>query len=543
MVDYGSNPRPAALFNNALASGMGTDSPSANAGYTGITQNPTTGVVTGGVAPQGAVATDFSSNDTTATPASAAPGTPPAKPKLPTTVGGDSSTGVPTPVVLADQDDGALSIRKSTVTKVASAGDLVEYTIIVSNSSTNSATVKVTDTPPAGFEYAAGTAKVNGVASGSPIKNGDSLIFDIGTVPAGRSVELKYQMKLGDEVTGGEAANCVSATGINTATGTAKDSAQSCASVIIETGLFLEKRVNVNKAELGDSVEYSLRVKSVGGKTNNVKITDNMPLGFKLIAGTVKVIRAGVMKTMADPAGAPAPQTTYNVGTVANKEVVEIRYRARLGVGSDLGDGINRAQAKAPYARSSLVASAKVLVTRGVFTREACIAGKVFVDCNQSDGPDKGERNGVQDKGELGIPGVRLYMEDGTSITTDVNGQYSICGIRAISHIMQVDTTTMPVGSRMGITSNRNLGDGVSLLMNPKAGELYRADFAESTCKPSVLEEVKERIKTGVVKVPATVSPPKPVEFDSSQQQGYSKPFLCTTNPDSLECRNAGGAK
>jgi hypothetical protein len=187
------------------------------------------------------------------------------------------------------------------------------------------------------------------------------------------------------------------------------------------------------------------------------------------------------------------------------------------------------------------VATAKVLVTRGVFTREACVAGKVFVDCNQNGGQDKGERNGIQDKGELGIPGVRLYMEDGTNMTTDENGQYSICGIRAISHVIQVDTTTMPIGSRMGITSNRNLGDGVSLLMNIKAGELYRADFIEGSCTPSILEQVNQRIKPGSVTSPVS-APPKPIEFDSSQQ-GYSIPFLCTTQPDSIECKKAGGSK
>jgi uncharacterized repeat protein (TIGR01451 family) len=430
----------------------------------------------------------------------------------------------------------------------------VEYSVVVSNSGSSAVKTKVTDTPPAGFEYVAGSAKVNGASSDAPFRNGTELIFDIGTVPARGSVELRYQMRLGDDVVGGEASNCVAATGVSTLTGTDKDSAKSCASVIVQTGLFLEKRVNVTNAELGDSVEYSLRVKSVGGKTNNVTISDNLPLGFKLIEGTVRIIRSSGTSVMANPAGSPGPALTYKVGTVANKEVVEIRYRVRLGIGSDLGDGINKAQAKAPFATSSLVASAKVLVTRGVFTREACIAGKVFVDCNQNGLQDKvldkDKYKDANEQGfpEKGIPGVRLYMEDGTNITTDENGQYSICGVRAISHVMQVDTTTMPAGSRMGITSNRNLGDGVSLMLNIKAGELYRADFIEGSCTPSILEQVEQRIKSGVVNVPLSPTPstpstpPKPLEFDSSQQ-GYSVPFLCTTQPDSIACQKAGGSK
>ena len=84
----------------------------------------------------------------------------------------DSAGGNPTPVVLAVQDDGALSIRKSTITKIAAAGDVVEYSVIVSNSGSNPVKTKVSDTPPIGFEYVSVSVKLNGAASGAPIKNG-----------------------------------------------------------------------------------------------------------------------------------------------------------------------------------------------------------------------------------------------------------------------------------------------------------------------------------------------------------------------------------
>ena len=535
-VDFGAAAVPTAAQGNlAYASGVGSET-TVNPGYS----YSTTGLP---VAPAASTTTDTS---TSAPATSGAPGTLPATPVPPTIAGADSDSGLATAVVFAIQDDGALSIRKSTVTKVATAGDVVEYSVIVSNSSSSPVRTKVTDTPPTGFEFVSGSARLNGAGSGAPIQNGAELIFDIGTLSPNSSVGLRYQMKLGDSVVGGDATNCVGANGTNTLTGTDKESGRSCASVIVQTGLFLEKRANVKNAELGDSVEYSLRVKSVGGRTNNVTISDSLPLGFKLIEGTVRVIRTTGLSVMANPAGSPGPALTFNVGAVANKEIVEIRYRVRLGIGSDLGDGINRAQAKAPFATSSLVATAKVLVTRGVFTREACVAGKVYVDCNQNGGVDKGERNSMQDKGELGIPGVRLYMEDGTNITTDENGQYSICGIRAITHVMQVDMTTMPAGSVMGITSNRNLGDGVSLMMNIKAGELYRADFNESSCTPAIMKEVEQRRLKGVIStIPVSdglKAPPVVQVFDSKVQE-LTRPPICDTNPTASVCTTAGGAK
>jgi uncharacterized repeat protein (TIGR01451 family) len=514
-VDFGVNPVPTVSQSNTVyASAVGTET-IANSGYT----VPDTGVA---VPPAVGSTTDISA---TAPPTTGPPGTLPATPTLPTVAGADIDVGIPTPVILVIEEDGAILIKKSTAAKVSSAGDVVEYVINVTNTSSSPVSdVKVTDTPPVGFTYIAGTAKVNGVTAASS-SSGELLIFSVGSIPAKSSIELRYQMKLGDAVEAGEATNCVASAGTNSLTGNAKESGKTCATIIIETGLFLEKRVNLNKAEIGDSVEYSLRVKSVGGTTKNVKITDNMPLGFKLILGTVKIIRGGVTSVMADPAGAPGPQTVYNVGTITSKEVVEIRYRVRLGVGSDLGDGINRAQAKAPFARSSLLATAKVQVTRGVFTREACVIGKVFVDCNQNKVQDAcvEDATGKCTAGEPGIPGVRLYMEDGTNITTDENGQYSICGVRAISHVMKVDMTTMPIGSRMGITSNANVGQGSSILMNPKAGELYRADFIESSCYPKILEQVEQRQQyaAGAVNVPLKqVGQDKPViVFDSKEQE------------------------
>jgi uncharacterized repeat protein (TIGR01451 family) len=511
-VDFGTGAIPTTDQTNlAYASGVGSDT-TVNPGYsyspTGLAVPPAFGTTT-----------DVS----TAAPAtSGPPGTLPGTPLPPSVAGGDSESGIGTGVTFVIEDDGGLNIKKTTVTKVASSGNVVEYVVQISNTSSNPVTTKVTDTPPLGFEYVSGSARVNGSVIGAPASVNGTLIFDVGTIPAKSSIELRYQMKLGDDVVAGEATNCVAANGFNTLTGTNMESGKTCASIVVQTGLFLEKRVNLTKAEIGDSVEYSLRVKSVGGKTNNVTITDNLPLGFKLIEGTVKIIRGGVISAAQNPAGSPGPSLVFNVGTVANKEVVEIRYRVRLGVGADLGDGINKAQAKAPYANSSLVATAKVLVTRGVFTREACVIGKVFVDCNQNKVQDKCEM-GSKDACEPGIPGVRLYMEDGTNITTDENGQYSICGVRAINHVMQVDMTTMPVGSRMGITSNRNLGDGVSLLMNIKAGELYRADFIESSCYPKILDQVEQRRKNNgsLVDVPLKqIGQDKPsILFDSKEQE------------------------
>jgi hypothetical protein len=127
------------------------------------------------------------------------------------------------------------------------------------------------------------------------------------------------------------------------------------------------------------------------------------------------------------------------------------------------------------------------------------VLGKVFIDCNG---------NHIQDSEELGIPGVRLFTQDGTFMVTDVEGKYSFCGLRPNTYVLKVDPSTLPAGSRLTTTSSRNGADANSLFLDPKFGETIRADFAEGSCKPSVVQETKDRKKNGEVRAPAV--PDKP---------------------------------
>jgi large repetitive protein len=258
--------------------------------------------------------------------------------------------------------------------------------------------------------------------------------------------------------------------------------------------LAISKTASKASAEIGDAVVYTVVLRN-SGKTAlpaGAAITDKLPAGFYYIPGTSR-LKAGTAAEakIADPAGGVGVVLTYTtpVAIAANSDITLI-YRVRLGVGAMEGDGINRVQASfGPVVSNE--ARAKVKVLEGVFTSDACIAGKVFVDCNN---------NHIQDAEELGIPAVRMYMEDGTYFITDSEGKYSYCGIAPKSHVLVVDMLTMPRGSRLTTTSSRNLGDANSLFLDTKKGELLRGDFAEGSCSNTVLEQVKARRTQGEVR-------------------------------------------
>jgi hypothetical protein len=111
---------------------------------------------------------------------------------------------------------------------------------------------------------------------------------------------------------------------------------------------------------------------------------------------------------------------------------------------------------------------------------------------------------------------VRLLLQDGTTLISDSEGKYSVCGLPPRSAVLKVDPITLPRGARLTTSSNRNLGDAGSLWLDLKNGELHRADFIEGSCSNTVLEQVKARRAQGEVRAPESEKKGGPaLRFDS----------------------------
>jgi fimbrial isopeptide formation D2 family protein/uncharacterized repeat protein (TIGR01451 family) len=258
--------------------------------------------------------------------------------------------------------------------------------------------------------------------------------------------------------------------------------------------LLISKVGDKSSAEIGDSVRYTLTVKRVDTATYTLpvsQIVDRLPAGFRYIDGTTQINGVSV-KDAANVSGVPGPVLTFNTGAIAANGTVTVTYRVRLAVGSQQGTGINRATATVGVNVNCAVSGAlcsneaqyKVKVTGGVLGTQACIVGKVYMDCNN---------NHMQDSAELPIPGVRMYMQDGTSITSDVEGKYSLCDLDPKLNVLVLDQTTLPRGSVMTTSGSRNAGDAMSLFLDLKNGDMQRADFVETSCYDGVIKQVKAR--------------------------------------------------
>ncbi len=244
--------------------------------------------------------------------------------------------------------------------------------------------------------------------------------------------------------------------------------------------LMVSKVASRNSAEPGDFVDYTVLIKNstqVGLPATN--LLDKLPRGFRYAAGSARLNHV----TVADPIGGAGPQLSFALGTLAPNTTLTLTYRIAIGVTAPLGNGVNSAQASSG-AITSNTASATVQIARDVFSDKAYVLGTVYLDCN---------RNRVQDDLETGIPGVRLFLEEGTSVVTDGDGKYSLYGVSARTHVLKLDASTLPTGLVLVNLANRNAGNAGSRFVDLKNGELHRADFASDNCAPEIMQDVALR--------------------------------------------------
>ena len=255
--------------------------------------------------------------------------------------------------------------------------------------------------------------------------------------------------------------------------------------------LALSKVGSSASVELADSLLYTITLTNgASAPALAVVVHDTLPRGFRYIAGSALATQPAAANRRGDAAlglTGVGPRLDFQVGDLPAGAALTLTYRVRVGVGSQQGDGINRAQATAQGGVQSNRAQFKVNVSDGVFTSEACVVGKVFLDCD-GDGMQLGPD-------EPGVPGVRLYLENGLFMVSDEEGKFSLCGLSANTHVLKVDPISLPVDSVPLAVTQRHAGDGGSQFLDLKAGELFRADVSLGGCSAGQRAAVQARRK------------------------------------------------
>lgn len=253
--------------------------------------------------------------------------------------------------------------------------------------------------------------------------------------------------------------------------------------------LLVQKVASQPTVAIGEFVDYTVTVKNTtADAVRAVALDDILPTGFTYVKGSARIDG----KLAVDPSGSAGPRLGFPLGTLAGDTSATVTYRVLVSGSATLGNGVNAATARA-RGYGSNTAQVRVRVIGGVFDTRGFILGVVFLDCNG---------NGEKDDDEAGIPGVRVFLEDGSLALTDGEGKYSLYGVTPRTHVLKVDPFTLPPGAALAVIDNRQALSPGSRFIDMKNGELQRGDFAAGTCSPDVLAAVQARRAAAAVIAP-----------------------------------------
>lgn len=231
----------------------------------------------------------------------------------------------------------------------------------------------------------------------------------------------------------------------------------------INLELTLSKTASPTTTAIGEFVQFRVRVqRAAGGGVSPVLITDRLPVGFRYEPGSLTL----------DGEGGIEPEIAANGRDMSvaldamPPEGIELRYVTEVTAAANSGIAVNSVTASGPRVVDANTAEVEVLVREDLMRSEAILMGRVlYGGCDDPDAP--------------GMGGVRLYLEDGSSVITDSEGRWHMEGVRPGTHVIQLDGDTLEDRHRIETCDGDafRAGRGYSAFVDVKGGTLWRTNF------------------------------------------------------------------
>ncbi|HEX6572324.1 MAG TPA: SdrD B-like domain-containing protein, partial [Steroidobacteraceae bacterium] len=246
--------------------------------------------------------------------------------------------------------------------------------------------------------------------------------------------------------------------------------------------LAISKSTPLMNVTRGQLVPYTITVNNVAGLAlTDVAIVDRYPAGFTYVEGSARLDGVPTEPSVA------GRELRWGGLALAGSAQYTVQLLLAVGAGVTEGEYVNRAQVVHGLTGNAMSGEATATVRVMPDPTFDCtdVTGKVFDDAN---------RNGVQDGGERGLPGVRLSTANGLVATTDAHGRYHItCAVtpdeaRGSNFALKLDDRTLPSGFRMSTDQMqvRRATRGKALKFNFGAS-IYRVvglDIADDVFEP-----------------------------------------------------------
>lgn len=256
----------------------------------------------------------------------------------------------------------------------------------------------------------------------------------------------------------------------------------------VPTQAFITKKANKGSASAGDFVQFTIEVAnpSLITPTDQDIIIDTLPVGFRLISDSVYVNGTLFEQTQISSDGRVLQ---FPLAQISTESTTTIKYVTQVTAATPLGRSTNIAELMSLQGQN-LMAQADVTIVEDLFRSKSILMGRVIWDdckvANNSQQPvlqTSAEQTSAEQTEQLalnqGVAGVRIYMEDGTFVNTDSDGQWHIEGVTPGTHVVQLDLESLPEHLEVVECeqSSRRAGTPFSEFVDVQGGTLWRTDF------------------------------------------------------------------
>jgi uncharacterized repeat protein (TIGR01451 family) len=236
--------------------------------------------------------------------------------------------------------------------------------------------------------------------------------------------------------------------------------------------LLVTKEANVQTAAAGDSVGYTVRIENQDTVPLFLRVQDILPEGFRYRDGTARI--DGVR--IEDPAiSADGSTLNFTADIIRPGESRDLTYIALATAGVRTGEAVNQALAvNSAGLPISNRAEAAIFIREDLLRSRLTIIGRVAEQACEVDADWARKTNDG-----IGVANVRLYLETGDYVVTDEEGLFHFENVLPGTHVVQMDTETLPAGYRAVICeeNSRYAGSAISKFVDATGGTIWRANF------------------------------------------------------------------
>ena len=240
----------------------------------------------------------------------------------------------------------------------------------------------------------------------------------------------------------------------------------------------LSKTASRQRVQPGDAVFYTITARNTDPTRvkRNVVLVDQPSRWLRLRPDSIRV--DGVAAPAAISISADGSRLEIQLGDLPAGASRRVTYAMVVRADATPGQAVNRATATDSLGRVA-IARATINVDRDTIAGRMTIIGRVTAgSCALHDD-------------RIGIPGVRVMMEDGSFAVTDRDGRYHFEGVVPGTHVVQAARMTLPEGGEFVdcTRSTRSAGSATSQFVTGQGGTLAEADF-HAVLPPEALEKL-----------------------------------------------------